>query len=64
MGYCIDDLCHGGSPLCGAAGPYHCRAANSGPSVDHQCEDAWCEECEPWDDDEGFGGAADLWGAT
>lgn len=51
MGYCIDDLCHGGSPLCGAAGPYHCRNG-TGPSVDHLCDDDWCEECEPWEDDD------------
>ena len=49
MGYCIDDLCHNGDPICGAASPYHCQMPGSGLPVDHFC--GGCEECG-WDDDD------------
>lgn len=54
MTYCIDDLCHGGSPICGAASAYNCRLGK-GPSADHLCP-GWpdCEMCES-DEDEDHG---------
>lgn len=47
MGYCIDDLCHAGDPICGAPGPHHCRNC-PGPPVDDLC--TGCGMCG-WDDD-------------
>lgn len=52
MGYCVDDLCHDGTPECGATSPYHCTATSFGSVV---CSDPTCEVCQPDDDmsDEG-----------
>ena len=56
MGYCVDDLCHDGTPECGATSPYHCTATSFGNVV---CSDPTCEICQP-DDEHGEAFVLDL----